>query len=557
MTVVLALLAPATTTAAAPEYFPLPEGRGLGGGMTVDGAGDVWFGANGPTFADVPPLGRLVPALVADGKSDGIAYYPTPAVAEEPCCARMIRDVAFDPTDGGRVWFTRSTGAVGFGVPAQMSPGTSGGMQVATTPGFPDLGDIAIDSKGIAWYAESSAYNLSPYPGNRIAWIDRGLSIHEFPDLWHQVGSTDSSRYDAKPTGMTIGEGDVPWFTESTAGLPGYRIARAWGGDEYHEYMVTPCEPSPPCSGSNVGQGPLSIAAAPDGTIWFTNLLKNSFGKLDLETSTITQYSLAALDPSLSGGEPRVIRAAPDGTLWLAERGFILHPAANALVRIVPTDPPTATVYPLGAGKAPISLAPAADGSVWFGVSDVTSSIGRLGGVVGAPTDGGGSGAGGATGGGSTGGGPTGGGSTPGPAPAPGALVVKPGSIGVARVGTPTVSGESLTVNQICIGPPAEPCAVVYLLDAGEYVTGFPGTKPRLATASGARKTKRVVVATKTVTIAGGSTKRVVITLNAKGRRILKRDGVLHATLHASQKRAKGKPKQLKSIKVTFKSTKR
>jgi hypothetical protein len=134
---------------------------------------------------------------------------------------------------------------------------------------------------------------------------------------------------------------------------------------------------------------------------------------------------------------------------------------------------------------------------------------------------------------------------------------VRPAGVGVAKVGAPFVAGESLKVNQICIGPPSEPCAVVYLLDAGEYVTGFPGTRPRLASASTARKTKRVVVGSSSVTIPGGSSKQVVIKLNAKGRKILKRDGALHATLHVSQKRKRGKPKSLKTVKVTFKSAKR
>ncbi len=242
-----------------------------------------------------------------------------------------------------------------------------------------------------------------------------------------------------------------------------------------------------------------------------------------------------------------MIRAAPDGTLWLAERGGFSHPAANALVRIVPTDPPTATVYPLGSGKGPLSLATDEHGNVWFGVSDSSSAIGRLAGVVGPPANGGGGGsAGGSAGDGDSAAKPT-----------PGAVVVKPGSVGVAKVGTPVVKGESITVNQLCIGPPQEPCAVVYLLDAGEYVTGFPGTKPRVATASAGRKTKQVVVGTKSLSIPGGTSKKVTITLNAKGRAILKRDGVLHTTLHVSQKRKGAKPKSLKTVKVTFKPAKK
>lgn len=454
----LAVLLPASAAAdPAAEYFPLPEARAIGGGMTVDSSGDVWFGANGPTFANVPPLGRLVPAQATPGTSNGISYFPTPEIPSEPCCAKQIRDVTFDPTGGGRIWFVNSTGAIGYGVPSLMSAGTSSGMQVATTPGFPDLGGIAVDSNGVAWFTENSSYNVSPYPGNRVAHTDGSLIINQYPDLWHQVGHTDESRYAAQPAGITIGKEGAPWFAESSAGLPGYRLAKAVNG-EYQEYLLAPCEPSPPCSGSNTGTGPLSVATAPDGSIWFTNLLKNSFGKLDPTTGAVTQYSLLAIDPRLAGGEPRVIRAAPDGTLWLAERGFISHPSANALVRIVPTDPPTATVYELGSGNAPISLAADSSGNVWFGVADVTSAIGRLAGVVGpapaAPTPGGGS---------ST--------STP----PPGKVLVKAGSVGTARVGETRVNGDSLSVNQICVGPPSNPCAVIYLLDAGEYTTGFPG----------------------------------------------------------------------------------
>ncbi len=48
-----------------------------------------------------------------------------------------------------------------------------------------------------------------------------------------------------------------------------------------------------------------------------------------------------------------------------------------------------------------------------------------------------------------------------------------------------------------------------------------------------------------------------MIKLNAKGRKILKRDGVLHVTLHVSQKMKKGKPKVLKTKKITFTAPKK
>ena len=60
-----------------------------------------------------------------------------------------------------------------------------------------------------------------------------------------------------------------------------------------------------------------------------------------------------------------------------------------------------------------------------------------------------------------------------------------------------------MTAEQICIGPPSQPCAVVYLLSAGEYTTGFPGTK-----ASIAKKRRGVVLGRTAVTLHGGQHKR-------------------------------------------------
>lgn len=537
----LAVLAPAAARGAVPEYFPLPESRGINTGMVADPAGNVWFGANAANFFTTPPeLARLTPSLAVPGASTGISYFHTPNAAGEGCCAFSMRDVAFD-AESQRVWFTRSMGVYGYGTVAGMTPGTSSGLQVALTPGSPNLGGIAVAPGGTAWFAENSASNVGPaYAGNRIASTDGSLLISELPDLWHQTGvPEDSTRYDAKPAGVTIGKDGAPWFAEENPGNPGYRLARAAGG-LYQEYQVKPCAAVPPCSGSNTGTGVLSVTTAPDGSIWFTNVLKNSFGKFDPATSTFTQYSLAAIDPDLFEGEPRSIRIAPDGTLWLAEFGFISHPKANAIVRIVPSDPPTTTVYKLGAGKSPLSVAPDGNGNVWFGVNgDTTGYIGRLAGVLGATLPPGDPGAGGSGSGSKT---------PAGSAIPAGTKVAQASGTGFARVNDPALRAGSLRLTQICVGPPQDVCSLVYLLDSHEYVTGFPGTKPR------ARTTKRVVVGSKAVTLNGGESAEVTIKLNVKGKAILKRDGVLHLTFHASQKQAKGKPKVLKTKKLTIKA---
>lgn len=533
-------LVPGAATAATPEYFPAPESRGINTGIVADPAGNVWFAVNAANFFTTPPaLARLTPSLATAGTSNGIDYFPTPNAAGEGCCAFSMRDVTYDPGKD-RVWFTRSMGVYGYGNPASMSAGTTSGQQVALVPGAPNLGDIAVDSSGTAWFTENSSSNVGPaYAGNRIAHTDGSLVIGEYPDLWHQTGvPADSTRYDARPAGVTIGKKDgLPWFAESNPGFPGYRLARATGG-LYEEYQLKPCVPEPmTCSGSNTGTGPLSVASDLDGNIWFTNVLKNSFGKFDPLTSTFTQYNLPAIDGDLTGGEPRSIRVAPDGTLWLAQFGFISYPKANAILRIVPTDPPTVTVHKLGAGKSPLSVAPDTKGNVWFAVNgDTTGYVGRLAGVVGEgpppPPSGGG----------------------PAPAPPAGEVVAKATGTGVAKVNDPKLRANSLRLTQICVGPPQDVCSLVYLLDTHEYVTGFPGTKPRLASASAKRKTRRVVVGTKTVSLAGGQSAQVTVNLNAKGKKILKRDGVLRLTFHATQKLAKGKTKVLKTKKLTLRA---
>ncbi|HEY6781284.1 MAG TPA: hypothetical protein VI111_10030 [Thermoleophilaceae bacterium] len=112
-----------------------------------------------------------------------------------------------------------------------------------------------------------------------------------------------------------------------------------------------------------------------------------------------------------------------------------------------------------------------------------------------------------------------------------------------------------MTVDQICVGPPADPCSLVYILSAHEYVTGFPNSKS--ASAAGRKRTlkpKPVILGKKTVNLHGGQHKRITIKLNRKGIKLLKQQGKLKLFFTATQKGAPGKaPKRVKTAKVTFK----
>jgi streptogramin lyase len=540
-----------------PEYFDLPTGFTTSFGISAAADGSVWFVANGQSHT--PGIGRLVPAQASPGTTDGVTTYPTPNLMTPSCCANAVRSVAVDGTTD-RVWFSQNEGIVGYANPEALVPGTDDGMVATMLPGFQDLWDIAVAPSGLAWFSEQSAGNVGPnYYGDKIASIDSGLKVGEQENIALQGHGPplNDERYDAQPEGITTDSDGKPWFAESSAGLPGYRIATAPAdGGPYSEYLVKPCESKPPCSGSNTGSGPSDVAVAPDGSIWFTNELKNEVGRLDPSGGTFTNYSLTAIDPSFAGGEPRAISVAPDGTLWVAEWGFISHPLANALIRIVPSQPtPTANVFSLGAGNAPAGVAPDTRGNVWASIVPESGPgvIARLAGVteVSPPseeppakekpsteppakeTPGTAM-------------------TTPPTATLPPSVALRPASVGVAKVGPPQSAGSSVSAEQICIGPPSDPCAVVYLLSAGEYVTGFPGTH---ASVSKRKKPKAVVLGRTAVTLHGGQKRKITVTLNAKGKKLLKSKGKLVVYFTATEAGGGGTPaKVLERVKITLRS---
>jgi hypothetical protein len=123
-----------------------------------------------------------------------------------------------------------------------------------------------------------------------------------------------------------------------------------------------------------------------------------------------------------------------------------------------------------------------------------------------------------------------------------------PVSRGTAKISPPIPKGNSVTAEQICIGPPSQPCAVVYLLSAGEYVTGFPGTK-----ASIAKKRHGVVLGRTAVTLHGGQRQKITVKLNAAGRRLLNRKHSLVLYFTATQAGlGSSAPRLLKRVKIVL-----
>jgi streptogramin lyase len=560
--------APGAAADVTPDYYPFPTGYTISNfGVTADGAGNIWFTAQSPPHGSqpTPSLARLIPAQSSPGTSNGIAFFPTPDPPNVNCCANQVRGVTFNPKDG-KLYYVRDDGNIGSATPAAMVAGQSTGISSTMLPGYQDLWDVAPSPAGGVWFTEHSASNVAPtYYGDRIAYYNGGIPV-EGPNVAIQNGNTslNSLRYDAQPSGIAVAKDGRPWFVEEDPGNPGYRVATYGGtGDNYDEYLISPCEGVSPCSGSFTGTGLTDVTIAPDGGIWFTNFLNRKFGRLDPDTHAMVQYTLSSIDPTLAAGQPRQITTAPDGTLWMATRQGSYNGPGNALVRIVPSATPTATVYKLAADRPPLGLNADNAGNLWFGVSNPTapSLVGRLAGVVGTipvpdPGNGGdGGGDGGDGGGGGDGDGGGGGGTTPAPpviAPVPSTtppIILKPATIGQSKLDPPQTGNGAINTNQICVGPPEARCALVYLIKEHEYVVGFPSSVNKKR-----KKHQPRILGTKTVTLAGGQSAKVTVKLNKLGKRILKGKHKLKVVFSATQKLANGKTKTVTKKTLTLRS---
>jgi streptogramin lyase len=534
--------------AATPEYFTFPAGYGVDDwGVTSDGAGNVWFTAKGPSHVSpasdtqpTPSLGRLIPAQASPGTSNGIAFFPLPDPTSVNCCANQARGVTFNPADG-KLYYVRDDGGIGSALPSALVPGTTTGFSASTLPGNVDLWDVAPSPAGGVWFTEHSASNVGPsYYGERLAYYNG--SVAEGPNIAIQDGGSGLSptRYDPEPAGVAVDKAGRPWFVEEDASDHGYRVATYGGaGDHYDEYMVSPCEGTTPCSGSNTGQALTDVAIAPDGGIWFTNYLNRKLGRFDPASHQMVQYSLAAIDPSLAGGLPWHIIAAPDGTLWVTVRPSSYGGPGNAIVRIVPSATPTGTVTLLPTDAFALGIGADNAGNIWFATSD--NKLGRLVGVVGVtpvpPAD-------------------PGTGVTPPPTPAAPVnppstppVVLKPVSIGTSTLTPPQTDNGAVNTNQICVGPPEARCSLVYLIKEHEYVTGFPSSVNKKH-----KKHQPRLLGTKTVTLHGGQKAKVTVKLNKLGKRILKGKHKLKIDFSATQKLANGKTKTVTKKTLTLRS---
>jgi streptogramin lyase/subtilisin-like proprotein convertase family protein len=145
----------------------------------------------------------------------------------------------------------------------------------------------------------------------------------------------------SSPSSIAAGPDGNLWFTEKNAGKIG-RITTAGAVTEF---------PIPGGSGSQ----PTPIVAGPDGNLWFTESNgsnDNMIGRIT-PSGTVTQFPTDIAAFTFLAG----ITAGPDGNLWFT---------ADAGVGKMTTSGTTPPVYTAGITGFPDEIVTGADGNLWF-----------------------------------------------------------------------------------------------------------------------------------------------------------------------------------------------
>jgi streptogramin lyase len=171
----------------------------------------------------------------------------------------------------------------------------------------------------------------------------------------------------SEPVSIAAGPDGNLWFTEFAA----RQIGRITTAGVITEFSIN----GPGCydignSGACNSQ-PYRIAAAPDGNLWFTFSDTNRIGRITTLIGRITTAGIIRqfAIPSASGG-PGGIAAGPDGNLWFTEH------VPSQIGRI--TTAGVITEFPIPtSGSGTVDIAAAPDGNLWFTESNA-NKIGRI-----------------------------------------------------------------------------------------------------------------------------------------------------------------------------------
>lgn len=275
----------------------------------------MWFTEGGGDFygfEDIPAQNKIA-SIDAQGR---IVEYATPTPHSDGSTVG-VDSLVMDK--GGDIYFTeRLTNRIGVLKP----DGTIKEHQIPTKGGYA-LG-VDIDGKGRVWFAERY--------GNRIGYIESNGAITEielpepeseprtiFVDskerIWYtarvanEIGYYDPAgkRFvrlqiptkQARPAGIAEAPDGTIYFVQ----MVGNKIGKVVG-DQIVEYSL----PTPFAA-------PFKIIPDGRGNLWFTEVYANAIGKFNLQTQEITEYKIPTID-SRPGG----IAVDKQGRVWFAEQ---------------------------------------------------------------------------------------------------------------------------------------------------------------------------------------------------------------------------------------------
>ena len=224
--------APGAATGATPDYYPLPTGHTIaGGGVTADGAGNIWFGlrprprSGQPT----PSLVRLIPAQASPGTSNGLGLPDA-----RPGRHRLLRQPAAQrhvQPQGWQALLRSQRRHRRLGTSGVADPGQDHRVLLLMLPGHQDLWDIAPSPAGGAWFTEHSAEQRLAHLLRRSHCLLQRSARSKGPNIAIQNGNTslNSQRYSAQPAGIAVGRGRTAVVCRGESrhsGLPGRELQR-------------------------------------------------------------------------------------------------------------------------------------------------------------------------------------------------------------------------------------------------------------------------------------------------------------------------------------------
>jgi virginiamycin B lyase len=157
-----------------------------------------------------------------------------------------------------------------------------------------------------------------------------------------RLPNDDAKNTTGEKPALRLGEGVmIRLIAAGFAALAGCTVAVA---DTVHYFPVT------------AGAHPHDVAAAPDGTVWYTAQHHGALGILDPKTGKVEQVALG------KGASPHGVIAGPDGAAWITESGL------NAIARVEPKSRDV-KLFPLPKGFERANLNTATfdkQGTLWF-----------------------------------------------------------------------------------------------------------------------------------------------------------------------------------------------